>query len=165
MNIISPHRVTHTFTQHLVGTPDDVFPLLCPVREAEWVNGWNPRVVITSSGVAEHDCVFVMGGTKSESVWMVTQYEPPARIEFIKVTPAETVARVTIELRAGEVGETLADVTYAYTALNEAGTQVVDSFTAEYYHAFMTEWEDELNHYIRTGTKLVAAPAELEETT
>jgi hypothetical protein len=33
-------RVTHTYTQKLDATPERVFPLLCPVREAEWADGW-----------------------------------------------------------------------------------------------------------------------------
>ena len=36
-----------------------VFPLLCPVREADWIDGWNPVLVLTQSGFAEQDCVFI----------------------------------------------------------------------------------------------------------
>ena len=30
-----PNRVKHSYTQSISGTPDQVFPLLCPVRELE----------------------------------------------------------------------------------------------------------------------------------
>ena len=53
MNIVKPHRVTRSYTQKLDASADQVYPLLCPVREAEWVNGWHPRLVISSSGLAE----------------------------------------------------------------------------------------------------------------
>ena len=59
MNIRAPNRVTHTYKQRLHGAMSKVFPLLCPVREAEWIDGWNPIVVLTQSGYAEQDCVFV----------------------------------------------------------------------------------------------------------
>ena len=55
MRISKPNRATHTYRQKLCATPARVFPLLCPVREREWADGWLPDLVITSSGVAERD--------------------------------------------------------------------------------------------------------------
>jgi len=59
MVIKKPVRVTRTFTQHLVAEPSRVFPLLCPVREADWLEGWDPLLIVSESGIAEPDCVFV----------------------------------------------------------------------------------------------------------
>jgi hypothetical protein len=42
VDIRAPVRVTHTYTQTLDGSPAEVLPLLCPVREADWVPGWTP---------------------------------------------------------------------------------------------------------------------------
>jgi hypothetical protein len=155
MNIIQPQRIGHSYTQHLHGTPAEVFPLLCPVREVEWVNGWDPRIVITASGFAEDGCVFMTGPADNEAIWVVTHYEPPNQIEFLKVTPDETLARITIGLRAEGEGETHADIRYEYTALSKRGARVITDFTAEHYADFMTEWEQELNHYLDNGSKLV----------
>ena len=47
------HRVTHEYTQTNLATPERVFPLLCPVREAEWVPDWQYRLIYSESGVAE----------------------------------------------------------------------------------------------------------------
>lgn len=157
MEIIRPYRVAHTYTQHLDAPPDRVFPLLCPVRECDWVNGWEPRLVITESGVAEQDCIFTIGPAGNEATWVVTLYEPPCRIEFVKVTPGETVGWIAIRLEQKGSAETLAEVTYAYTALSERGRAVVDAFTLDHYEGFMREWEDELNHFLRTGSRLVVA--------
>ena len=52
MKIVKPNRVTRTCTQRLVAAPAAVFPLLCPVREADWIDGWNPPLAISSSGIA-----------------------------------------------------------------------------------------------------------------
>lgn len=49
--------------------------------------------------------------------------------------------------------QTLAEVSYAYTALSEAGERLVTGFTEEYCTAFMQEWEAELNHFLLTGQK------------
>ena len=60
MKIAAPNRVRHTYVQKLVASPAEVFPLLCPVREADWLDGWDPLEVWSRSGVAEPDCVFVL---------------------------------------------------------------------------------------------------------
>ena len=39
MKIEQPNRATRTCTQRLAGTPDAIFPLPCPVREADCVDG------------------------------------------------------------------------------------------------------------------------------
>jgi hypothetical protein len=159
MKVVRPHRVEHTYTQRLQARPEQVFPLLCPVRECEWVNGWEPGNVITTSGVAERDCIFTTGSGQSEAVWMVTSYQSPVRIEFVKITAGETAGRISIDLRADGAHGTLADVTYAYTALSERGVHVVNAFTAEHYQQFMKAWEHELNHFLRTGKKLETVEA------
>ena len=38
--------------------PERVFPLLCPVREHEWIPAWKAEMVHSKSGFAELDCVF-----------------------------------------------------------------------------------------------------------
>lgn len=154
MKISRPIRVKHTYTQTLAGSPSTVFPLLCPVRETEWVNGWEPNLVISESGVAELDCIFIMPDQPHESIWVVTQWEPTAYyIEFVKVTPGLLVGRIEIRLQAGAAGQTLAEVSYSYTALSEAGERFVESFTEAHYAAFMQAWEAELNHFLTTGQK------------
>ncbi len=159
MKVVAPHRVTHSYTQRLHGSPGEVFPLLCPVRECDWVNGWEPSLVISSSGVAELDCVFVTGSANDEAVWIITQFEPATRIEFIKINPRETAARITIDLRQ-DGAQTLAEVTYSYTALSADGDRILAAFTTGHYLRFMREWEGELNHYLRTRTKMPTQSAQ-----
>lgn len=156
MRIRPPTRVTHTYAQHLDGPPAAVFPLLCPVREMDWVSGWVPTDVHTESGVAERDCVFTTTDATAdgprEATWVITEHNPASgRVEMLKVTPGFLVTRIAIVVRArGETGST-ADVTYAYTALNPAGEAHVRSRTAEVYAAFMRDWEAEMNTHLRTG--------------
>ena len=44
MRIERPNRVSRSFIQSLCRPPGEVFSLLCPVREVEWVNGWHPKL-------------------------------------------------------------------------------------------------------------------------
>ena len=156
MNIRPPNRVTHTYTQHLVAPPAAVFPLLCPVREADWIDGWNPLVVLSHSGLAEPDCVFVTDSRPYDAVWFITRHEPERGfVEMIKVTPEVTACKLTIQVRAAGPGSEV-DVTYSHTSLGPQGDVFVASFTAEYYVQFMREWEDRMNHFLTHGAALRA---------
>lgn len=154
MNIRQPNRVTHSYTQRLAGPPRKVFPLLCPVREADWIDGWQPVLVLSQTGFAEPDCVFVTPAEPQDAIWFVTRHEPARGfIEMIKITPTVTACKLTIVVRAAGTGSE-ADVTYSHTSLGPQGVTFIASFTAEYYVAFMREWEERINHYLVHGTAL-----------
>jgi hypothetical protein len=156
MNIVKPNRVSHTYTQHLEGPPGAVFPLLCPVREAEWITGWDPALVVTSSGLAEPDCVFTTAAEPVDAVWYVTRHEPYANfIEMIKITPGVTACKVTIQLRETAVGSE-ADITYTHTSLGPEGDAFIETFTEDHYRRFMRDWETRLNHFLLHGFSLPA---------
>ena len=157
MKIIEPNRVTRTYTQRLVGEPGAVFPLLCPVREADWIEGWNPPLVISASGLAEPDCIFTTSAQPIDAIWYITRHEPAAGfVEMLKITPQVTACRLSIQLRP-IAGGCEADITYSHTSLGAQGDEFVASFTEEFYRKFMQDWESRVNHYLRHGTAQPAA--------
>ncbi|HEY7752905.1 MAG TPA: hypothetical protein VH856_03730 [Steroidobacteraceae bacterium] len=154
MNVRPPNRVTHTYTQRLVAPPAGVFPLFCPVREADWIDGWNPPLVLSVSGLAEPDCVFVTDARPYDAIWYVTRHEPERGfVEMIKVTPEVTACKLTIQVRAA-AGGSEADVTYSHTSLGPQGDVFLATFTAEFYVQFMREWEERMNYYLKHGKAL-----------
>lgn len=154
MKIIKPVRATRTYTQRLVGSPEAVFPLLCPVREADWIDGWDPPLVVSSSGIAEPDCVFTTASTPSDAIWYITQHEPSMGfVEMLKITPNVTACRLTIQLRAASGGSE-AVITYCHTSLSTEGDAFVASLTEDYYQTFMQDWESRINHYLSHGLPL-----------
>ena len=156
MKIVRPNRATRTYTQHLVGPPDAVFPLLCPVREADWAEGWDPLLVVSSSGVAESDCVFTTAATPTDAVWYITRHDPEAGfVEMLKITPDVTACRLSIQLRA-VAGGAEAEVTYSHTSLGPEGDAFIASFTEDYYRKLMQDWESRVNHYLLHGSGLRA---------
>jgi hypothetical protein len=154
MLLAAPNRVAHSYRQRLHAPPSRVFPLLCPVREADWAIGWQPTLVLSHSGAAERDCVFLTREADNEPIWYVTRYEPSVGfVEMLKITPGVTACRLEIQLHAdGE--ECFADVTYSHTSIGPAGDRFVERFTADYYRDFMQSWERELNHFLTTGRRL-----------
>jgi len=155
MKIVPPNRVSRNYTQTICRPPGEVFPLLCPVREAEWVNGWEPRVVVTSSGLAEPGCIFVTPGLPQDAVWIMTNYDKEKFLmEITKVIPGVVVGMIHVQLRPHGDDSTLAEITYTYTAISEYGDRMLEEFSVEHFTAFMETWENELNHFLTTGTQL-----------
>ncbi|HKO66437.1 MAG TPA: hypothetical protein VJU53_01420 [Burkholderiaceae bacterium] len=157
MKITTPVRATRTYTQHLLADPARVFPLLCPVREADWIDGWDPLLVISESGIAERDCVFVTAATPNDAIWYITRHEPAdGFVEMLKITPGVTACKLSIQLCAA-AGGAEATITYSHTSLGPSGDAFVDSFTEEFYVNFMRAWESRLNHYLKHGARLGVA--------
>lgn len=155
MKVSKPNKATQSYTQTICAPPNEVFPLMCPVRESEWVNGWDPRLVLTESGVAEPGCIFVTPGHPQDAVWIMTDVDPTAHhIEILKVIPGVVVGTIDIQLRAKKGGSTSAKITYSYTSISDYGDEMLKEFTADHFRAFMETWENEINHFLTTGTLL-----------
>jgi hypothetical protein len=124
------------------------------VREVDWIEGWNPELVISQSGVAELDCVFVAAADITNAILYITKHEPSdCLVEMIKITPGVTACKLSIEVQSVKSGSE-AIVTYAHTSLGPEGDSFVESYTEEHYMSFMRDWETRLNHYISHGTML-----------
>jgi hypothetical protein len=149
-------RISHEYTQNNRGSAEEVFRLLCPVREADWVPGWNCRLIYSSSGVAELGCVFVTSGDDgSETTWIVTAYDPVSfRIEFAWVNPGVVAAQIQIRLERKSIEETLARIQYIYTGLSERGNEEVDRYDEQWFGEKMQVWEKAINHYLATGSRI-----------
>ena len=155
MNVQEPHSVRHSYVQLLEAPPEAVFPLLCPVREADWIPGWKPRLVLSRSGVAEEGCIFVTPAEPADAVWIVTRHDPAGKeLEMVKITPSSTVTKLEISLAADGADRTHATVAYEYTSLGPDGDELLAGFTPEWYVGVMEDWERSLNHYLRTGERI-----------
>ncbi|HXZ33818.1 MAG TPA: hypothetical protein VEH30_16190 [Terriglobales bacterium] len=152
-------RITHQFTQTNCAPPEKAFPLLCPVREADWVPGWQYRMIYSHSGVAELGCVFLTPNEDgSQTTWLVTEYDPTAlKIAYAWVTAGFVAAQINICLQAKSPGETTAHIRYTYTGLSEAGNREVERYNSVWFEHKMKSWEAAINHYLRTGKKMDAA--------
>jgi hypothetical protein len=152
-------RIRHEHTQTNEAPPERVFPLLCPVREAEWVPGWEYGMIYSESGVAEEGCVFTTPNEAGpDSVWMVTEYDPAAlRIAYAWVQPGLISTQLRIALRPAADGKTHAHIRYLYTGLSPEGNAALERFTAEWFGKKMRGWETAINHYLRTGELIRAA--------
>jgi hypothetical protein len=152
-------RVTYEYTQTNDAPPDAVFPLLCPVREADWVPGWQYRMVYSKSGVAEAGCVFTTPNDEGgETTWLISEYDPAKfHIGFVWVNPGQVAAQIRIALSKNAQGSTTAVIRYTYTGLSAAGNQEVERYSQKWFEQKMKSWETAINHYLRTGQAIAAA--------
>jgi hypothetical protein len=153
-------RVSHEYTQTNDAPPDKVFPLLCPVREAEWLPGWKYQSIYSESGVAEDGCVFLTPNDAGpETVWMVTEYDPAAfNVAYAWVRPVMIATQLRISLEPAPGGKTHTHIRYFYTGLSPAGNTEIDrDFTPEWFRSKMHSWERAINYFLRHGTLIPAA--------
>lgn len=152
MQPFSAKRFVHRFSQTNLAPPEKVFPLLCPVREAEWAPGWEYRLIYSRSGVAEAGCVF---GTPnpdgSETIWQVTEYEPNTSIRFAWVRPGMIATQIEIRLQPTGECKTTVHIQYSYTGLSPAGNAEVAGYTESWFRDKMLQWETAINEYLLTG--------------
>lgn len=150
-------RLVHTHVMHLASPPEEVFPLLCPVREAEWLEGWEARMIHSASGRAEPGAVFTtLGPDGGDWVWVVSRHEPAEAVQFVVHAPGSHVTVLDLALAPEGEGSQVR-WTYTLTGLDperEAAHRATMAATP----ARLASLEVRLDHFLKTGTRLVGTP-------
>ena len=150
MTVQRSARVSRTYTHNVNGAPEDVFPLLCPVREAEYLVDWAFEMIFSETGFAERGCVFQTpnegGGL---STWIVTEHDVGAgRIQFAVVRPDSHASTLDVTLSANVDGTTAVTFAYTHTSLTERGRAFIAGFTEEVFRQKMSSFERSLNEHL-----------------
>ena len=154
MHSFQSHRIAHEYTQTSTASPEKVFPLLCPVREADWIPGWQYQLIYSESGVAELGCVFTTPGREGEpeATWICVDYDPAAfRVAYVRIQPGRMTTEICIQLSRAENGHTRSHICYRYTGLSQEGNREVDRHDRAWFESDMRVWEARINHYLNTG--------------
>lgn len=151
--------LVRSYRQQIQAPPEVVFPLLCPVREGEWLEGWaeHCELIWSASGVAEPGCVFrTTDEGRPETVWIITDHDPDRGvISFARVTPGLAASTLHIEVDGSADGTSAVSIRYVVVPISREG----EAYTAERYErtdllASVVWWERSMNHYLRTGQLL-----------
>ncbi|MFC1747363.1 hypothetical protein ACFL2V_01005 [Pseudomonadota bacterium] len=156
MNIDQPYRVGHHGTKTWNAPPEMVFPFLFPVKEMDWIPDWEPKKVISNSGLMEENCLFIEPTTPHDAIWVVCCYVLNERLEMYRVAPGVTVSKFSIQLISLshiDAETTQATLFYEHTSIGEEGDKVVREFTEDNFNVFMSHFEMAINHYLHTGQK------------
>ena len=150
--IVSDHAVFNE-EMYLDHAPEAVWPLLCPVREYEWIAHWECELLHSASGVNELGCVFrtAFPAEGGPEVWVTSRFEPCERLEFVRVNERRAI-RFVIGLRPEGAGTRLR-WTHHVTALDAAGRAGLAG-RAETFAQQIRMLESMLGHYLATGACL-----------
>ncbi len=148
-------RVTQTRHQTYAAPPAVVFPLHGFREEKLWAVGWEPEMIFPADGSPSEGAVFLIHRSGAEEVWVLTRWDTLARrAVYVHVTAGREVTEIRISVSGREQGPSHVEVAYTWTALSEAGNAFIEKQTEASFHAWMSEWEEEMAHYLGTGTKL-----------
>jgi hypothetical protein len=158
MQSFRSNRIARTYTWEIPAPPDRVFPLLCPVRESEWIPGWSCDLIYSESGVAEKGCIFKTSFPgEGEELWVVARHEPESgRFEALRFIAGSRLVTVEVSLSSADGRATTLVWVQTITALDDAGNEYVDNFSEPAHQARMDALGKMLAHYCETGRMLGA---------
>ena len=149
-------RITRSDTQRIEAPPDVVFPLICPVREADWLDGWADsfELIHSASGLAETGCVFrTFGHGEPDTIWTITEHDPAGGVvEFVRVTAGLVATTLRVVVEDNGDGTSAVHVTYLHTPVSDEGARwAATRYESGTFVQAMRWWETSMNHYLRTG--------------
>lgn len=148
------NRIDRQFQTRLTAPPERVFPLLCPIKEYDWIPQWRCEMIYSKSGVAELGCVFKtdFGDAYGAEVWVTSHYEPHRKIAFVR-TGLMRSTRYEIEVQP-EGNGSIITWRQEFTSLNQAGSDLLESFSQANFEAVMAPLNKMLEYYLSHGTAL-----------
>jgi hypothetical protein len=149
-------RIVRTYRQTINATPERVFPLLCPVREAEWLDGWQYSMIYSESGLVEAGAVFSTPHEGEEdTIWIVTKHNSKTyEVEFARFTPKSRTCILNIAVKSKDENSSYVDISYTYTSITTAGNDFIDHYTEEAFLEAVIFWEKSMNYFLKTGERL-----------
>lgn len=151
--------VSKTSTITLAGSFAQVFPLFGPIKEQEWAEGWQPRILYPDSTVIQEHMVFQAKSHDADhpftSTWIVSKYDPSdGFIEYTVFTDAR-IWWISIKCDHGQTTPTTrATITYTYLGLDEHAGAINRSALESMFRHDLKDWEEAINHYLQTEVRL-----------
>jgi len=144
-----------SYETEISALPSVVFPLLCPVLEYDWIDGWSCEMIYTKSGVAEELCVFkTTNPSFGEETWVCTRYELNKAIRYTRYSE-NIIANLDIELFEMSNRKSMLVWTMTIISLNESGNELIKNNDQEVTSEILKGINVLLEYYVTTGWKLV----------
>jgi len=130
----------------------EVFPLLCPVREYDWIDDWRCEIQYTESGVAEFGCAFRTELQAGES-WICSRYEPGIAIQYVVWL---SVGWMILDGELSDRGDGSSELRWrrTFTATSDAGRVAFEALDADAVEAQMRALHGKLVAYLDQSTHI-----------
>lgn len=156
MKTFHAKRIAQEYAHTVPAAAAKVFPLLCPVREYDWIDGWTCNLIYSDTGVAENNCIFTTDFPRGvEETWVVSHYDPEHYvIQFVIVNAGAYVMKLDVSLQAS--GDNATNVLWktTFTGLTPEGNAFIEKHCEEANSARMDLLFKVLDHYCTKGKML-----------
>lgn len=141
-------RLVRRYRQLIDAAPLQVFELLCPERETEWLPGWRYTMIHSTTGFAEPGAVFATGDGAARVIWVTVDHEPSSHVRFVRWHPDAMVVEIDLHVSSADGGRSNVDVQYTYTAVSAAGAQSIAAIDEARWLEQMHGWENAMNDWL-----------------
>lgn len=134
-------------------SPETIFPLLCSVREADWLPGSDHTLIYSESGYAEDGYIF-----QSEyfgfglETWVRYEHKTNQSLAYVRCSEHLSII-FRINLNDMQNGSTDMEISLVFTSLTEQGNTIISHLPEKLP---LDKIFKALNHYIASGRQLEA---------
>jgi hypothetical protein len=158
MKSFEAKRKTLVYTEKLEATPEEIFPLICPVGEEKWIYSWGNdtyELIYSESGVNELGCIFKTSYPNGiPSLWTTVKFDKENyEIEFLVHLFELVVFMYNVRLYKNEDNSTTMKSEYTVTAISEKGNAVIDNIETVFGKT-NSERKMALKYYLKKGEKI-----------
>jgi hypothetical protein len=148
-------QLTRSGVIHIRATIEEVFPLLCPKREEEWIPGWECETIWSNSGYNEEGAIFRT--TKpygTELYWTTLKYDINRKlVDFLITAPHLYMFRFRIEIQTNSDGLLTITFTQVFTSISGEGNTFLERYKGEDFQARLNNLEEFMNRHLEGKRK------------
>jgi len=148
-------QVTRNGDVHCKATIEEVFPLLCPKREEEWIPGWECETIWSKSGYNEEGAIFrTVKPYDTELYWTTLQYDIKGKIvDFLITAPHLFVFRFIIKIHENGNGFLTIRFNQVFTSIAEEGDTFLKGYESQDFGARLKNIKGFMNSHLEEKGK------------
>ena len=153
-----PKRISRSAQITVDATLNEAFTLFGPVKEKDWAEGWDPKLIDPTDELVQERMVFTtqshLGLEEPDDVWIVSTYSlGDAYVEYTVFAHehARWIDVICEETADGQ--KTRAEVTYTFLGLTERGNSLSNEMLELIFERDLRDWEEAINYYLATGER------------
>jgi len=135
---------------HCKAKVEEIFPLICPKREEEWIPGWECETIWSNSGYNEEGAIFrTMKPYGTELYWTTLKYDMGNRmVDFLITAPRLYMFRFKIDLDVIDDHPTKICFSQVFTSISEEGNAFLNRYRNENFQARLKDLEKYMNCHL-----------------
>ena len=143
-------RISLQFDTEIAAPPAVIFPLLCPVREHDWLPGWRAEMICSESGLAEDNCVFAAENPLfGPAIYYMSRHDAAQGIvQFVIFYPGKAIQKLDLALEPTPAG-TRFSMRRTFTGLSAEGNAAIDRITEPDFRQQSAAFTRALTEYCR----------------